>query len=142
MSTYANVLIAGREFNVRSDGWHKNTIRDCVREYVAEIKSKVKPDYLNTAVVDAIASGVDIKQDLLDGHSKIVIQASIDIARQLGITEKQIQEWELAREIQYFRRVSAIRLSMNKLEQSPITQAILGRTKSYVYTLDIAEHRD
>ena len=56
MSTYANVLIAGREFNVRSDGWDKETIRDCVREYVAEIKGKVKPGYLNTAVVDAIAS--------------------------------------------------------------------------------------
>jgi len=56
MSTYADVLIEGREFSVRSDGWDKETIRDCVREYVAEIKGKVKPDYLNTAVVDAIAS--------------------------------------------------------------------------------------
>jgi len=43
MSTYANVLIADREFNVRSDGWDKDTIRDCIREYVAEIKGKVKP---------------------------------------------------------------------------------------------------
>lgn len=56
MSTYANVKIEGREFNVRSDGWDKETIRDAVREYVKEAKGKVKPDYLATVVVDAIAS--------------------------------------------------------------------------------------
>ena len=56
MSTYANVTIEGREFSVRSDGWDKETIRDCVREYVAKIKGKVKPDYLITAVLDAITA--------------------------------------------------------------------------------------
>ncbi len=56
MSTYANVEIEKQEFNVRSDGWDKETIRDCVREYVAEIKGKVKPDYLLKAVLDAITA--------------------------------------------------------------------------------------
>ena len=56
MSTYANVIIEGREFYVRSDGWDKKTIRDCVREYVAEIKGKVKPDYLLRAILDAITA--------------------------------------------------------------------------------------
>lgn len=56
MSTYANVIIAGREFCVRSDGWDKETIRDAVKEYVEQVKGKVKPDYLVTAVVDAIVS--------------------------------------------------------------------------------------
>ena len=56
MSTYANVTIEGREFSVRSDGWDKETIRDCVREYVAEVKGKVKPDYLLKAVLDAITA--------------------------------------------------------------------------------------
>ena len=56
MSTYANILIGDREFNVRSDGWDKETIRDAVREYVAEIKSKVRPEYLLKAVLDAITS--------------------------------------------------------------------------------------
>ena len=54
MTTYANVTIGGREFSVRSDGGDKETIRDCVREYVAEVKGKVKPDYLLKAVLDAI----------------------------------------------------------------------------------------
>ncbi len=56
MSTYANVEIEGREFSVRSDGGDKETIRDCVREYVAKIKGKVKPDYLITATLDAITA--------------------------------------------------------------------------------------
>ena len=56
MSTYANVEIEGGEFSVRSDGWDKETIRDCVREYVNEPKGKVKPDYLAKVVVDAITA--------------------------------------------------------------------------------------
>ena len=56
MSTYANVEIEGREFNVRSDGGDKETIRDYVREYVAKIKGKVKSDYLLKAVLDAITA--------------------------------------------------------------------------------------
>ena len=56
MSTYANVEIEKQEFNVRSDGQDKETIREAVREYVAEIKGKVKPDYLLKAVLDAITA--------------------------------------------------------------------------------------
>jgi hypothetical protein len=54
MSTYANVEIEGQEFHIRSDGWDKETITDCVREYTAEIKAKVRSEYLATAVTNAI----------------------------------------------------------------------------------------
>ena len=43
--------------------------------------------------MDAIARGVEAKLDLLTGHSEIVIQRTIDIARQLGIPKKEIQRW-------------------------------------------------
>ena len=56
MSTYANVSIEGGEFSVRGDGWDKETIRDCVREYVNEAKGKVKPNYLLKAVLNAITA--------------------------------------------------------------------------------------
>ena len=56
MSTYANVTIGGREFCVRNDGWDKDTIKDCVREYVQETRGKVKRGYIARVVVDAIAS--------------------------------------------------------------------------------------
>ena len=41
----------------------------------------------------AIARGVEAKLDLLTGHSQIVIQRTIDIARQLSIPKKEIQKW-------------------------------------------------
>jgi len=56
MSTYANIQIEGREFHIISGGGDWETIRDCVRDYVAEIKGKVKPEYLITAVLDAITA--------------------------------------------------------------------------------------
>ena len=56
MSTYANILIEGREFHVRNDGGDKETIAEAVREYVKEARVKVKPGYLAGVVVDAIAS--------------------------------------------------------------------------------------
>ena len=56
MSTYANIEIEKREFSVRSDGGDKETIKDTVREYVAEIRGKVKPEYLIRAVLDAITA--------------------------------------------------------------------------------------
>mgnify|MGYP001047855281 CR=1 FL=1 len=56
MSTYANVEIENNQFSIRSDGWDKEAIRDTVREYVSEIKGKVKPEYLLKAVLDAITA--------------------------------------------------------------------------------------
>ena len=56
MSTYANVLIEEREFCVTSDGGDKELIRDLVSGYVGRVKGKVKPDYLATAVLDAITA--------------------------------------------------------------------------------------
>lgn len=56
MSTYGNVSICGKEFSVSHIGGDKAEIRELVREYVQEIRGKVKPEYLATAVVNAIAS--------------------------------------------------------------------------------------
>jgi len=56
MSTHANIKIEDNQFNVRSDGWDKQTIRDAVKEYVDEIRDKVKSDYLIIAVLNAITA--------------------------------------------------------------------------------------
>ncbi len=54
MATYANIEIENRKFYLTSDGGDKKTVKDCVKEYVAGIKGKVKPEYLVKAVLDAI----------------------------------------------------------------------------------------
>ena len=46
-----------------------------------------------TDQIDAIAFGVDVEQDLVDQHSKIVLHKTVNIAKQLRIPEKQIKKW-------------------------------------------------
>ena len=43
--------------------------------------------------MDAIATGVETKLDPFSAYSKVVTQRTIDIARQLGIANKEIQGW-------------------------------------------------
>lgn len=49
--------------------------------------------------MDAIARGVEIEYDLVMGYSLIVMQRTIQIARQFYIPEKQIQMWVTLRKI-------------------------------------------
>ena len=56
MSTHANVTIEGKSFHVSSDGWNKEGILDIVKDYVKDLKPKVKQTYLSELVVDSIAA--------------------------------------------------------------------------------------
>ena len=48
--------------------------------------------------MDAIASGVEARLDPSFSYSKMVTQGTVDIARQLGIAEEEIQEWAVAKQ--------------------------------------------
>lgn len=45
--------------------------------------------------MDAIASGVEVLLDPFLNYSKMVTQRTVDIARRLGINEKEIQRWSV-----------------------------------------------
>lgn len=45
--------------------------------------------------MDAIASGVEVLLDPFLGYSKMVTQRTVDIARRLGINEKEIERWSV-----------------------------------------------
>ena len=47
--------------------------------------------------MDAIARGVEAKLDPFPAHSKVVTQKTVEIARQLGIAEGEIQRWAASR---------------------------------------------
>jgi len=47
--------------------------------------------------MDAIAQGVEAKLDPLSTYSKMVTQKTIDIARQLGVIEEEVQRWAAAK---------------------------------------------
>lgn len=84
--------------------------------------------------MNAIAFGVEAKQELLDDHLKIVTQRTIEIAQQLGIPEKEIQRWAAARVRQDSERDRLVRSSLDKLKRSPVGQYIMGVTELHRYT--------
>jgi len=47
--------------------------------------------------MNAIAFGVETKLELCDNHSQIVTETAVRIARQIGISEEEIQRWVAVR---------------------------------------------
>lgn len=70
----------------------------------------------SSARMDAIAGGVETKLDPYAGYSKVVTQRTIDIARQLGIAEEEIQGWATAKETLDSKRKRAAKSSLSKLK--------------------------
>jgi len=83
--------------------------------------------------MDAIAFGVEARFDSLFGYSKIVTQETIDIARQLGMAEEEIQEWAAAKAMLDSKRDRVIKSSLDKLQRSPLAQYIMGISQIYLY---------
>lgn len=92
--------------------------------------------------MNAIAHGVEAKLDLLDGHSKLAIEITIDVARQLGIPEEEIQGWVTIISRRDANRNAAIKSSLNKLERSPLAQKIMGLAVPYLYPPDPGESQN
>jgi len=82
--------------------------------------------------IDAIACGVEARLDPFFSYSKMVTQDTINIARQLGITEEEIQRWAAAKAKLASERDRRIKSSVSKLERSPLAQSILGMTELHV----------
>jgi len=83
--------------------------------------------------MNAIACGVEVKYDLVTGYSLIVTQRTIEIARQLGVPDEEIQRWADRRERLNAERNRLITSSLNKLGQSPLAQSIMGMAIPYRY---------
>ncbi len=47
--------------------------------------------------MEAIARGAEATLDPLSGYAKLVTEKTVNVARQLGIAEKEIQEWAAAK---------------------------------------------
>lgn len=92
--------------------------------------------------MNAIACGVEVRYDLLIGYSEIVTQETIDIARHLGIPEKEIQSWAAARPKHNSERNKTIKTAVNKLKRNPLAQCILGITELQLYTPNPSESQN
>jgi len=92
-----------------------------------------------SAEMDAIAFGVEAGQNLFDCHSKIVTQANIDIARRIGIADKEIQNWAAARAQLDFEKERVIKSALNKIEGSPLAQRLMGMTDLHRFKINPGE---
>ena len=71
--------------------------------------------------MDAIASGVEARLDPSFSYSKMVTQRTVDIARQLGVAEKEIQGWAAAKATLDSKKDRVIRSALNEFKHPPST---------------------
>jgi putative two-component system response regulator len=94
----------------------------------------------STHRIDAIAFGVEANLDSIDGHSSMVTERTIDVARELGIAEAEIQQWAATRAKIDEEKRGRIKYLLSKLERSPLAQDILGMlSEVYRYKLKSSE---
>ncbi len=96
-----------------------------------EVK-QIAGEYL--AQMNAIAFGVEAKENALTGHSKRVTQSTIYIAQQLGIPHEAIQVWATAKEMLNCENNRVIKCAMDKLERSPLAQSMISIRVPHFYT--------
>lgn len=63
--------------------------------------------------MDAIALGVELKQELVDDHWEAVTRKTVDIAHRLGIPDEEINAWVEARKRAKHERDSRLLTSLN-----------------------------
>jgi DNA-binding transcriptional regulator YdaS (Cro superfamily) len=81
--------------------------------------------------IDAIAYGVAAWLEENSGYSTNVTGMTVEIARKLGVPEKEINKWAARRSSLNARRVKPIRVLMQRLCSEPATEELrkLSRTK-------------
>jgi DNA-binding NtrC family response regulator len=72
--------------------------------------------------IEAIAQGVEARQEILDIHSEKVVQQTVDIARNMGFPEEKIQKWIAARTEIRSKKVKIVVDSIYKLTHNPVSQ--------------------
>ena len=84
------------------------------------------------AKINAIAVGVDTQVEYYDFHSRIVTERTVNLARNLGLPEKDIIQWESARNQFLTNRQKKLEATIEKLKGMPIAQLKLGLTYSFL----------
>ena len=97
---------------------------DCqfsTKEKVDEEAKKTRRTFLDN--MDAIAYGVEARFEENTGYSRRVTEATVDIARELGIPETEIKRWaasRLARLIRDTEKLREIKSRLERLQQNSV----------------------
>lgn len=94
------------------------------------------------AELDAIAEGVEEKQNSVDSHSLIVTQATAEIAQQLGIPGVRIRNWVTARERGSRERKKRIKTGVHKLLHTLQRHDPLDLSEAYRFENTPGEHKN
>jgi DNA-binding response OmpR family regulator len=78
--------------------------------------------------LDAIARGIEIKLDIIDNRSEFIMYHTIKTARELGITERQIEIWTKRR----YARLKTHELTIQRFSESALAQYAFGTTSEYL----------
>jgi DNA-binding NtrC family response regulator len=70
--------------------------------------------------IEAIAQGVEARQQILDVHDEKVVHQTVDIARSMGFSEDKIQRWVAARTDIRSRKVKIVTDSIYNLIHNPV----------------------
>jgi len=95
---------------------------DCqlsTKEKVDEEAKKTRRTFVDN--MDAIAYGVEAQFEENSGHSGRVTEATVDIARELGIPEAEIEKWaasRLARLVRDTEKLNVIKDLLQRLQES------------------------
>lgn len=92
--------------------------------------------------LDAIAIGVELKQDLIDGHSKVVTEKTAFIAHHLGIPDQQIQTWVVHRSTSASQRITTMLSLLDRANKYPVISSILSIEASHEQLTDLAERKN
>ena len=96
---------------------------DCqlsTKEKVDEEAKKTRRTFLDN--MDAIAYGVEAQFEENSGHSGRVTEATVDIARELGIPEAEIERWAASRLIHDTEKLKEIKSRLERLQGSFVEQ--------------------
>ena len=90
-------------------------------------ESAIRAEDKELQEMDSIARGIEVKLDFTDKRSVIVVQKTIEVARELGISEERIKQWEEKRATNNQKNLNTLK----KFNQNAMAQTIMGVAKEY-----------
>jgi FixJ family two-component response regulator len=101
-------------------------------ERIPETAARIEPEEATLTEelpeLNAIAFGVEVRDDFHSGFSEVVTRKTVEIARDLQISEEAIRKWEACRMLLDSEKKKRIESSFAKLKRSPL-RALLRNTR-------------
>ena len=100
-------------FNPGQVGEAVNSALECKNRLKNGLTGEISDETTNG--IEAIAVGVEARQEILDVHSEIIVQQTVQIARQMGFPEEKIRSWVVDRAEKRSRRIKQLTESICKI---------------------------